>query len=132
MPFLRDGIDNVQVFALPDGVWASGQSIAVYGTALVIWRSSHVDMLHQVYLNGHLAGATLDMEQRQLVVQASGSFRSAILVTVIAVSPADAHVDFAVDLKQAPVCAERVRLTLLRSQTTPLGAMANTHSRSSL
>ena len=125
MSFLRDGIENVRVFALPDGVRADGRSVAVYGAALVTWRSSHAGMFHQVYLNGRFAGATLDTEQRRLVVQVPGSFQSAIRVTVIAVSPADAHVDFAADIEQATVCSGRVRLTLLRSQTLPLGATAN-------
>jgi len=125
MSFVRDGIENVRVFALADGVWADGRCAGVFGAALVTWYSSHAGMLHQVYLNGLFAGATLDTEQRRLVVRAPGSFQSAVRVMVIAVPPGDAHVDFASDLEQAAVCSGRVRLTLLRSQTLPLGATAN-------
>jgi len=125
MSFLRDGIENVRVFALPDGVRADGQSVAVFGAALVTWHSPHAGMLHQVYLNGRFAGATVDAQQRRLVVQAPCSFQSAARVTVIAVAPADAHVDSASELEQAAVCSGRIRLTLLRSQTLPLGATAN-------
>jgi hypothetical protein len=127
MSFLRDGIDNVRVFALPDGVQADGQSVGVFGAALVAWRSSHTGMLHQVYLNGRFAGATLDPQQRRLVIQAPGSFQSAVRVTVIAVPPAEANVDFTGDLGQAAVCSGRARLTLLRDQTLPLGATANVY-----
>jgi hypothetical protein len=82
-------------------------------------------MFHQVYLNGRFAGATVDSEQRRLVVQTPRSFQSAVRVTVIAVAPADAAADFGDDLEQATVCSGRVRLRLLRSQTLPLGATAN-------
>jgi len=123
--FLCDGIENVRVFALPDGVQADGQCASVFGAALVTWRSSHMGMFHQVYLNGRFAGATVDAEQRRLVVQAPSLFQSAVRVTVIAVAPADAHVDFAAELEQAAVSSGRVRLTLLRSQAMPLGATAN-------
>ena len=125
MPFMRHGIRNVRVFALPDGVWADGRRATAFGIAVVTWRSSHGGMFHQVYLNGRFAGVTLDSQQRRLAVQAPGSFRSAVRVTVIAVAPADAYADFADDLEQATVSSGRVRMSLLRSQTLPLNATAN-------
>lgn len=125
MSFVRDGIENVRVSVLPDGVRADGRRAAVFGTALVTWHSSNTGMFHQVYLNGQFAGATVDSEQRQLVVQVPGSFQSAVRVTVIAVAPADAAVDVGDDLEQAVVYSGRVKLRLLRSQTLPLGATAN-------
>jgi len=125
MSFVRDGIENVRVLILPEGIRADGQHAAVFGAALVTWRSSQVGMFHQAYLNGRFAGATVDSEQRRLVVQAPGSFQSAVRVTVIAVEPMDAHVDFAKELEHAVVSSGRVRLTLLRSQTLPLGTTAN-------
>lgn len=127
MSFVREGIENIRVFALPDGVWADGRCATVFGTALVTWYSPHMGMFHQVYLNGRFAGTTLDAEQRQLAVQAPCSLESAVRVTVIAVMPADAHVDFAGDLERPAVCSGRVALTLLRSQTLPLGATANVY-----
>jgi len=125
MSYMRDGIQNVRVFALPDGVRADGRRATVFGASLVTWHSSHAGMFHQVYLNGRFAGVTLDSQQRRLVVQVPGSFRSAVRVMVIAVAPADAYVDFADNLAQATVNKGRVRLSLLRSQTLPLGATAN-------
>ncbi len=89
--------------------------------ALVTWRSSHAGMLHQVYLNGRFAGATIDAEQRQLVVQPPGSFQSAVRVEVVAVEPKDAHMDFADELDPPPA-GGRVGSVILRSQTLPLGA----------
>jgi hypothetical protein len=125
MSFVRDGIENVQVLILPDGVRADGQCAAVSRAALVTWRSSQTGMFHQVYLNGQFAGATVDAEQRRLVVQTPGSFKSAVRVTVTAVTAADAHIDFSSSLEQAVVRSGRVRLRLLRSQTLPFGATAN-------
>lgn len=125
MSFVRDGIENVRVLVVPEGIRADGQRAAVFGAALVIWHSSQVGMFHQAYLNGRFAGATVDAEQRRLVVQAPGSFQSAVRVTVIAVEPMDACVDFAKEIERAVVRSGRVRLTLLRSQTLPLGTTAN-------
>jgi hypothetical protein len=125
MSFVRDGIENVRVYALSDGVGADGRHAAVSGAALVIWYSSRTDMLYQVYLNGRFAGSTIDGEQRRLVVQSPNSPQSAVRVTVIGVEPADAHVDFADDLEQVVPCSGRVRLTFLRSQGLPLDATAN-------
>ena len=125
MAFMRHGIQNVRVFALPDGVWADGRRAVAFGIALVTWHSSHAGMFYQVYLNGRFAGVTLDSQQRQLVLQPPGSFQSAMRVTVIAVAPTDAHVDYADDLEQAIVSSGRVRLSLLRSQTLPVSATAN-------
>jgi len=125
MSFVRDGIENVQVTLLPDGVGGDGRCAVVSGATLVTWRSSQMGMFHQVYLNGRFAGVTCDAQQRRIVVQSPGSLQSAVRVTVIAVAPADANVDFADALDQATVCSGRVRLTLLRRQTLPLGATAN-------
>ena len=83
-------------------------------------------MLHQVYLNGRFAGVTIDVEQRQLVVQSPGSFQSALRVEVVAVEPKDAHMDFADELDPPPA-AGRVRLSILRSQTLPPGAGINVY-----
>src|SRR4030042_46942 len=100
MSFVRDGIENVRVFVLPDGVMADGRVAAVSRCALVAWRSSCTERLHQVYVNGRFAGVTLDSDQRQLVIHAPSSFQSAVRVEVVAVEPEDAHMDFAREIEQ--------------------------------
>jgi len=122
----RDGIRDVRAFALPEAIAADGRGAAVAGAALVTWRSSHAGMVHQVYLNGRLAGATTDVEQRQLVVQPRSSFLSAVRVEVLAVEPRDAHLDLSSELDPPPM-GGRVRLVLLRSQTLPPGARVNVY-----
>jgi hypothetical protein len=122
----RDGIENVRAFPLPEAIAADGRGTAVAGAALVTWHSSHAGMLHQVYLNGRLAGATFDVEQRQLVVQPPGSFLSAVRVEVVAVEREDAHLDLGNELEPPPA-GGRVRLVLLRSQALPPGARVNVY-----
>lgn len=126
MSVYREGIENVQVFRLPDGIAADGGSACVCGATLVTWRSSHAGKLHQVYVNGCLAGATLDCEQQQLIVQPPASFESALRVEVVAVEPKDAHGDHADELEPSPA-GGRIRLTLLRNQALPIGAQANVY-----
>ncbi len=125
MSFLCEGIHSVRVFVLPDGIAPDGTYAIVSRAALVTWCSSNEGMFHQVYVNGRLGGATLDAQQRQLVVHAPSSFQSAVRVEVIAVKPQDAHVDFADRLERPASSCSRVKLTLLRSQTLPAEAKAN-------
>jgi hypothetical protein len=127
MSFMREGIDQVRTLALPDGVAADGSCVSVSGAALVTWRSAHAGLFHQVYVNGRFAGATIDAQQRQLVIQAPGSFETAVRIEVVAVEPKDAHRDFADQLAPMPAGSGRIRLTLLRSQALPIQATANVY-----
>jgi hypothetical protein len=128
MPLHREGIESVRVFALPDSAAADGRCATVSGAMLVTWNSSHMEMLHQVYVDGQLAGVTIDTEQRSLVVATSSSFQSAVRVEVAAVEPQEAHVDFSNELERPTVGRGRIRLTLLRSQALPAGARATLYS----
>ena len=127
MSFVRDGIESVRVFILPDGVAAGGQRAAVSRTALVTWHSSLEEMCHQVYVNGRFAGAALDAKQRQLVIHSPSSFQSAARIEVIAVEPKYAHVDHAPELEPPAAGSGRVRLAILRSQALPFQATANVY-----
>lgn len=126
MPFHRDGIEAVRAFILPDGIASDGRCATISAAVLVTWHSSWAGMLHQVYVNGRFAGATIDAEQRQLVVQPPGSFQSAVCIEVVAVEPKDAHVDFAEEPDPLSPGA-RVRLGILRSQALPLGGTADVY-----
>lgn len=127
MPFVRAGIENVRVFVLPDGVTAGGRCITVSRAALVTWHSSLEGLCHQAYVNGRFAGATLDAEQRRLVIQAPSSFQAAVRVEVVGVEPKDAHIDFSDKIERPAVGSGRVRLTILRSQSLPAAATANVY-----
>ncbi len=128
MSFLRQGIDNVRVFTLPDGIRADGRCVAVSRAALVTWRSLHEGMFHQVYVNGQFAGATVDPLQRRLMIQVPSSFRAPVRVEVVAAEPKDAQRNFAGEIEPPAYGSGRVRLILLRSQTLPMGAAANIYS----
>lgn len=129
MSFQREGILNVRAVVLPDGMGADGRFAALSRTALLTWRSGLNGVLFQAYVNGRFAGATAHPDQRRIVIQAPASFEAAVPVEVIAVGPAQAHVDFADQLGpdgfEAHLYNGRVKLTLLRSQRLPMGASIN-------
>jgi hypothetical protein len=125
MGFVRDGIENVRVLVLSDGVAEDGQCAGVSRAALVTWHSPHAGMLHQIYVNGVFAGAAVDTEQRKAIVQLPALRQSAARVVVIAVEPAEADVNFADELEPAVPDTGRLRITLVRSQTLPIGATVN-------
>ncbi|HNY77621.1 MAG: hypothetical protein RBS72_04515 [Sedimentisphaerales bacterium] len=121
MAFCRDGIEDVHACVLPDGIGPDGRAAALSRSMLVTWRSSLEGRLYQVYVNGRLAGVTVDTHQRQMVVVAPSSFEAAACVEVVAVEPREAHVDFADQIEQPSHLGARVRLAFLRSQHLPPG-----------
>lgn len=133
MGLISEGISNVRVFELPAGVWEDGQAVAGQRVCLVRWRSAWTDKIHQVYAGGKFAGATVDCEQRQMVVRTPSCFDRAVRIEVFAVEQDEADIDFSGALQQGaggsgPACwrglafGGRVRLRLLRSQRLPAGA----------
>jgi len=125
MALISTGIDEVTACELPGGVWEDGEYLAAPRIALVKWRSCHSDMLHQVYVNGQFAGASLDPQQRQIVVQIPSSFESAVRIEVFAVAVEQVHMDFSSEVVPSRANSGRVKMTLLRSQSIPLGASSN-------
>jgi hypothetical protein len=125
MSLVSEGIEKVTALELPAGIWQDGESVAAPRIALVGWRSSHSDMLHQVYVNGRFAGATIDAQQRQIIVQIPASFESAVRIEVFAVLAEQVHIDLSSQIAQPPVNSGRVKISLLRSQNLPAGATAN-------
>ena len=124
MALISNGIDSVRAFELPCGIWADGEYVAAGQTALVKWRSVLSDKFHQVYVNGRFAGATLDAQQREMIVPIQASFESAVRIEVFAVDAERAHADLRHELVRPPVDGGRVRISLLRSQKLPIGAAA--------
>ncbi len=125
MALVSTGIDEVTACELPGGVWEDGSRLAAPRIALVKWRSCHGDMLHQVYVNGQFAGVTVDTQQTQIVIQIPTSFESAVRIEVFAVAIEQAHTDFSSEIVPSRANSGRVKITLLRSQSLPLGATAN-------
>lgn len=69
MALTGNSIEKVRAFELPAGIWADGRYVESPRTALVKWHSCWPDMFYQVYVNGRYAGATVDSQQRQMIVQ---------------------------------------------------------------
>lgn len=128
MALIGSGIENVRAFELPSGIWEQGGWIPAPRVALVKWRLSHDDKLHQVYVNGRFAGVTLDCQQRQMVVHILSSFKSAVRIQVFAVTAEQAHIDFSGVIEPSISQTGRVRISILRHQNLPPGATAQIYS----
>jgi hypothetical protein len=124
---ISSGIEWVRAFELAGGIWADGGHVETPLTALVKWRSSWSDMLHQVYVNGRYAGTTIDTQQRQMIVQIPTSLESPVRIEVFAVEAAQAHVDFSSELGSLIAGTGRVRIRMLRGQNLPSGATAQVY-----
>ncbi|MHC4113216.1 MAG: hypothetical protein ACYSUY_19255 [Planctomycetota bacterium] len=124
MALINSGIDNVRVFELPCGIWEEGAYVGSPRTALVIWRSAWNDKYYQVYVNGQYAGAAVDSQQRQMIVQVPTSFESPAQIEVFAVEPKQAAIDLSSEVESSLGQSSRVRIDMLRSQSLPIGATA--------
>ncbi len=124
MTLIDSGIDNVEVFELPCGVWAEGTCVGSPRTALLKWRSAWNDKYYQVYVNGQYAGSSVDSQQRQMIVQAPTSFGSPVRIEVFAVEPEYAAIDLSSEAESSLGQSGRVRISMLRAQCLPIGATA--------
>lgn len=124
---VRSGIESVRAHELPSGIRSDGRSVPMHGTALVKWRSNLHNLFYQVYVNGRLAGATIDSEQRQLVVPIPTSVESPVRIEVVGIRPEQSDIDFSSVLEQPKAVSGRVRIVLLRSQSLPMGATARVY-----
>jgi hypothetical protein len=115
------GIDKVRVFELPVGVWVYGEALPESRVCLVKWQSQWQDKIHHVYVNGRFAGATADVQQRQMVIATGNCSQGAVRVEVFAVEPGEADIDFGDTLERGEA-DNRVKLSLLRSQRLPAEA----------
>jgi len=127
MTLISNGIDSVRVFELPCGIWVDGQHVGTPLRALVRWRSAWNDRFYQVYVNGQFAGATLDDQQRQMIVPIPTSLEAAVRIEVFAVNAEQADTDLGNELTRPLADSGRVRMNLLRSQNLPMGATAEVY-----
>lgn len=124
MELISNGIEQVKAFDLPGGIRADGRCFDSPWRALVKWRTSLSDMLYQVYVNGRYAGVTLDSEQRQMIVAIPTYSQMPVRIEVFAVEGEQANIDFS-DMIDPPLTSSgRVRISMLRSQALPIGAVA--------
>jgi hypothetical protein len=125
MTIIGEGISTVKAFALPAGVNCDGSANPIAGMAIVKWHSAHGDMLHQVYVNGIFAGATVEPGQRQLVVPVPLSQKTAVRIEVFAVEPKFADIDFSDELAVRQTQAGRVRIEFARTDNLPADGRAD-------
>ncbi len=124
MALISSGIDKVRAFELPSGVWADGKYVGAPRIALIKWRSSWSNKFHQIYVNGQYGGSTVDSQQRQMIVQIPTCLQTPVRVEVFAVEAALADADFSNEIDLSPGQTGGVRISLLRLQNLPIGAIA--------
>ena len=124
MGLASSGIEVVKALELPGGIRADGGYVGVPRAVLVKWRSSLAGKFYQVYVNGRYAGATVDSEQRQMVVHIPTSLDTAVRVEVFAVEADEADTDFSSHIAPLQIDSGRVRIVLLRSQNLSIDACA--------
>ena len=124
MALISISIESVRTYELPCGIRADGECIGTPRRTLVKWKSGLSDKLYQIYVNGRFAGATLDSQQRQIVVAIPTSFESAVRIEVFAVEPEQVDIDFSSELNQPATDSGRVKISLLRSQSLSIDATA--------
>jgi hypothetical protein len=124
MALTGNSIEKVRAFEVPAGIWADGRCVGLPRTVLVKWHSCWSNMFYQVYVNGQYAGATVDSQQRQMIVQMPTSLETPVRIEVFAVEVEEANTDFSNDIDSSIGQSGRVRIGLLRSQNLPIGATA--------
>ena len=128
MTLISNGIENVRAFELPCGIWPDGGYRGMPRLALVKWKSSWVDMFHQVYVNGRYAGTTTETGQEQLIVQTPLSSEAAVRIEVFAVDAKAADEDLSSELDLNGWQSGHVKICLLRSQSLPIGSTIEIYS----
>jgi len=124
MALISSGIETVRVFELPVGIWADGGSAGSPRIALVKWQSCWSDKLYQIYVNGKYAGATVDSQQRQMVIQTPSCLEVPVQIKVFAVGAEEADTDFSSEFDSSIGQSGRVRISFLRGQNLPIGSTA--------
>jgi len=124
MALISSGIENVRAFELPCGIWSDGQKVGSPHTALVKWQSVWADKLYQIYVNGQYAGTTVDSQQKEIIVQIPTSLGSPVWVDVFAIDAEQAATDFSSEIESSFGQSGRVRISMLRGQSLPIGAAA--------
>ena len=127
MALISSGIENIRAFELPCGIWADGECVGSPRTALVKWRSVWDNKFYQVYVNGQYAGATVDSQQRQMIVQIPTSLESPVRIEVFAIEAEQAATDFSSEFESSIGQSGRVRISMLRGQSLPISAIAQVY-----
>jgi len=122
------GIDKIRAFALPVGIGTDGQVISEPQAVLVRWHSEWTDKLYQIYVNGEYAGATVDAEQRKMIIHMRSSWQRAVRIEVFAIEPGQANLDFSEGLETAKRNSGRVKISWPRLHNLPMGAAAQIFS----
>ena len=121
------GINQVRAFGLAAGVGSDGGFINTPLSVLIKWCSEHEGKLHQVYVNGKLAGVTRNWQERMLVAAIPSGDLAAVRIEVYAVEPSQSNIDFSEDMGTFDQ-AGRVRIEWPRYLSLPFEGCASVYS----
>jgi hypothetical protein len=113
MGFVSSGISDVRAFGVVAGVSSEGAAVSQSLSLIVSWRSEHFDKLHQVYVNGQLAGVAGNGSQRRMRVEVGGCVYGGSRVEVVAVELGEGGINFGDELEPGASLG-RVRFCMKR------------------
>lgn len=129
MSLISDGIEQVRAFKVAAGIAADGDSFSSVCDVLITWKSSHYDRLHQVYINGGLAGVTQDSAERILYVPYKSCYEGGICAEVFAVEHEKSLTDYGESLLGGTEFG-RVQMSWARGMKLPLYGVAEIYGNS--
>jgi hypothetical protein len=116
---LSQGISNVRAFMIPAGIRDDGTVTENVSSVLVKWRSSWLDKMHQIYVNGRLAAVTIDCEQRKITAPVPSSEQTAVRIEVFATETENAHIDQGYDLTFPSTQQGRIQIDFAKTHNLP-------------
>jgi hypothetical protein len=119
MGLISDGINGVEVFGLPVGVFEDGSVVSEPKAVLIKWKSSWADKLCHIYVNGRFVWESEFAEQRQAVVNFENQFDSAVRFEVFAVEASDAGRDHSYELENIKGDEGRIEVRFLKTIGMP-------------
>ena len=127
MSLISSGISNVRVLKIATGIAGDGRSLVEPGSFGITWKSSNVGKLHQVYVNGELAGITSQEQEREIIVPGKANYKGNISVHVFAVDIKNVFDDFSEEINDA-MTNGRVQLNFVRLASLPCLGSFNVYS----
>ena len=122
---IKTGIENIRCFAIAAGVGADGSAVNEALSCVVNFKSEH-DKFHQVYVNGSLAGVTVNAKQRKMIVPLSLLRKRTNVVEVAAVDAVEKQTDFTKQL--AVVSMGRLKVSIPGLISLPYDGFAEVYS----
>lgn len=118
MSLISEGINNVKADFICLGCGASGAVLEEQTEFAVSWKTEHSDKLHQVYVNGKLAGASYERGLGWAAAAKPAGSESLVTVEVYAITGDDPWEDHGYVFAERQY-TNRVKITFAREMDLP-------------